>query len=168
MTGDWSEWVKVTGWLASGWNMNPEAPSKKGVYRFRVRTDLPRGGEVVYIGRAGKKGEKTGYTICARLANFITAAMGFWSLHSGGENFYCEAADGPNDNREDRHHLSVHDLEVSWAIDDDPECREADGIEQERMKLSGKLPRFNRRKPRTCRDEKCERAAKLWQDHQLW
>jgi hypothetical protein len=162
MTGEWSEWVKVADWLNSGWNAGPEAPYDKGVYRFRISLAHPRrAGEVLYIGRAGKQGEKKALGICARLASFITAAMGFWSLHWGGENFYKLAGDEAKAIA--GHGLSVRDLEVSWAVDDDPESREA-----EELRRLPELPSFNKRGPRTCKRDSCKRAGKLWEDHKIW
>jgi hypothetical protein len=162
MTGEWSDWVKVANWLNSGWNAGPEAPYDKGVYRFRVGAVHPnRSGEVVYIGRAGKHGDKETPGICARLASFITAAMGFWTLHSGGETFYKLAADPAKGIA--GHELSVRDLEVSWAVDDDPECREA-----EELKRLLELPVFNKKDPQTCGRETCKRARRLRTDHELW
>jgi len=80
--------------LDAAWN-DPPAPYDKGVYRFRVRQEHPKlGSKMVYIGRAGSHGEKETPGICSRVASFITAAMGFWTLHSGGERFYKEATDG--------------------------------------------------------------------------
>ena len=152
MSSEWSEWVPVANWLKKGWNMDPKAPCEKGVYRFRVVLSHPeRAGEVVYIGRAGEQGKRLSYGgICARLANFITAAMGFWT-HSGGEKFYRTAAD--DELNIVGHNLRVFDLEVSWAIDDDPECREA-----EELKRFGKeKPVFNTDEPRTCKREDCPR-----------
>ena len=160
MTGEWSEWAKVAYWLDSGWNFSPEAPCDKGVYRFRISPAHPkRAGEVVYIGRDGKSGEKKALGVCARLASFITAAMGFWTLHSGGERFYKLAGDEAGGG----HGLSVRDLEVSWAVDDDPQCREA----EERRRLPG-LPAFMKLEPKTCKRDNCERASKLWEAHKIW
>jgi hypothetical protein len=149
MAGEWSEWVNVSDWLNSGWNAGPEAPWAKGVYRFRVTAGSPREGEVTYIGRAGRYGERINNAICARLASFITAAMGFWSPHAGGETFYRSSGD-------EGHGLSVRDLEVSWAVDDDPECREA----EELLRLP-KLPMCNKEAGRTCKREECDRAKKI-------
>jgi hypothetical protein len=162
MTGEWSDWVRVASWFENGWNASPVAPYDKGIYRFRVNLDHPRrAGEVVYLGRAGTYGEKKNNVICARLMNFITSAMGFWTLHSGGERFYGQSADEPKGINE--HNLSMRDLEVSWAIDDDPECREA-----EEMRQLAEIPAFNKRGPRTCRRDDCKRAGKLWKHHKLW
>jgi hypothetical protein len=160
MTSEWSEWASVAAWLESGWNASPEAPSDKGVYRFRINQALrKRAGEVIYIGRAGKQGAKQSIGICARLASFITAAMGYWTLHSGGETFYKLAGD----EAEGGHNLSVRDLEVSWATDDDPECREA----EELLRLR-KPPSLAKKGPNTCKRNNCERAVKLWEDHHVW
>ncbi len=83
--------------------------------------------------------------------------MGFWSLHSGGERFYKTAANDAADTDPARHHWSVHDLEVSWAVDDDPECREA----EELARLHPKHPVFNHQDARPCEREDCDRAVKL-------
>lgn len=156
MSGEWSEWVSVANWLNKGWNIDPKVPYEKGVYRFRVKLSHPeRAGEIVYIGRAGKHGKKKGYAICPRLANFITAAMGFWTLHSGGEKFYKTAAD--DDMNVAGHRLSVFDLETSWALDDDPECREV----EELKRFGEEKPVFNTDEPRTCNREDCPRRRNL-------
>jgi hypothetical protein len=94
MTGGWSRWLPVVHWLDRGWN-DPVVPWAKGVYKFRVRPDHPdRAREVVYIGRGGSYTGKDTMTICSRVISFITASMGFWTLHSGGERFYKQSVQG--------------------------------------------------------------------------
>jgi hypothetical protein len=160
MYGQWSDWVPVAHWLDTGWN-EPAAPWAKGVYRFRVKPGHPeRGGEVVYLGRGGAHVDKDTSTICTRVAAFITACMGFWAGHSGGARFFKQSARG---DAEPKHSLCVRDLEVSWAVDDDPECREA-----EEQAGRPALPRFNAQWPRSCRHVDCTRACNLWENHQVW
>jgi hypothetical protein len=157
MTGEWSEWVPVADWLDRGWNFDPMAPYDKGVYRFRVKAGhRERSKEVVYIGRAGSHDSgKNTPGVCARIGSFITAAMGFWTFHLGGEKFYKTAADDAK--KIAGHQLSARDLEVSWALDDDPKCREA-----EELKCFGKeKPAFNTDDPQTCEREDCARRRKL-------
>jgi hypothetical protein len=157
----WSKWVAVTHWLDNGWN-DPEVPWAEGVYRFRVRPGhSERGGEVVYIGRAGKNAGTDTSGICDRVASFITAGMGFWTRHRGGNRFYEKA--GTGDDEASGHRLSVRDLEVSWAVDDDPVCREA-----EEMLSLPRRPVFNKQAPRTCRCDDCSRAVKLWDTYRRW
>jgi hypothetical protein len=160
MNGQWSDWVPVAHWLDTGWN-EPAVPWAKGVYRFRVKPGHPeRGGDVVYVGRGGAHADKDTSTICTRVASFITAGMGFWSGHSGGVrffNYWEPGAEAP------KHSLCVRDLEVSWATDDDPMCREA----EELARLPA-LPLGNAQWARTCRRDGCARAYALWENHQMW
>ena len=161
MAGRWSRWLAVAQWLDHGWN-HPRIPWSKGVYRFRVRPDhSERGNEVVYVGRGGSHAGKDTSSICSRVGSFITAAMGFWTFHAGGETFFTRSAQGGN--QAPVHHLSVRDLEVSWAEDDDPICREA-----EEMSALAVRPAFNKQRPRGCRREQCRRAGDLWSSHQVW
>jgi hypothetical protein len=54
----------------------------------------------------------------------------------------------------------TRDLEVSWALDDDPMCREA-----EELKRFGKeKPVFNTDEPQTCEREDCARRRKLLEE----
>lgn len=154
MKTKWSKWVAVARWLDHGWN-DPRLPWEKGVYRVRVRpAHSERGGEVVYIGRAGSHSGKETSTICPRVALFITACMGFWTMHSGGNRFFEQSAQG--EKHPPVHQLSARDLEVSWAIDDDPICREYEELQA----LPGP-PAFNKQSPRTCQRNDCARAAQL-------
>jgi hypothetical protein len=91
-----------------------------------------------------------------RVALFMTAAMGFFNMHSGGERFFEQAVQGNGESPV--HNLSVRDLEVSWAVDDDPECREA----EEMMGLETR-PVFNKQAGRCCKRSGCPRAEKLRQ-----
>jgi hypothetical protein len=161
MGGKWFEWLAVTHWLDQGWNL-PRIPWAKGVYRFRV---LPNhhemGGEVVYIGRGSSHSGKDSTSICSRVGSFITAAMGFWTYHSGGETFFTRSAQGGK--KEPVHHLSVRDLEVSWTEDEDPICREA-----EEVAMLATPPRFNKQRTRSCRRAECSRATRLWESFKIW
>jgi hypothetical protein len=112
------------------------------------------GGQVVYLGRGGSHAGQGTSTICSRVGAFIACCMGFWLRHSGGERFYRES---------DHHPLCVRDLEVSWALDDDPICREG----EELVSLPA-LPRFNVQGPHTCQQDDCPRASALWANHQVW
>src|SRR5713226_1678722 len=144
MIKKWSQWFAVSHWLDHGWN-NPSLPWEKGVYRFRIRpAHRKHGGEIVYIGRAGEhtKDKELTSAICSRVATFITAGMGFWTAHSGGNRFFARSINGSKE--PPVHELSVRDLEVSYVIDDDPVCRE----NEELQKLSS-FPAFNKRPPRT-------------------
>jgi hypothetical protein len=158
----WSQWVSVAHWLDRGWN-EPEAPWASGVYRFRVRpAHRRRGGEIVYVGRGGSHAGKGTSKICSRIGAFISAAMGFWSHHSGGERFFKRWAVTPKTSAE--HSLSVRDLEVCWVVDSDPMCREA----EELLGNSLDLPAFNSAAPRTCRRADCRRAVRLHTKHEIW
>jgi hypothetical protein len=161
MTGKWSQWLAVGHWLDHGWNL-PMVPWAKGVYRFRVQPNhSERAGEIIYVGRGGSHAGKETTTICSRVISFITAGMGFWTLHSGGEHFFKRSVQGVK--QPPVHRLCVRDLEVSWAEDDDPMCLEAEEL--------AKLPRppvFNTRPPRTCRREKCMRACDVWATFEVW
>lgn len=161
MSGRWSQWVSIAHWLDFGWN-DPAVPYDKGVYRFRVNLAHPeRGGEVVYIGRAGSHVGKGTSPLCARIPAFIAAAMGFGIWHAGGETFFKRAAHGERESPV--HHLSVRDLEVSWTVDSDPICREC----EEMCCLPG-LPAFNKAGGRTCQRDRCSRALGIWKLHKKW
>src|SRR5258708_5323747 len=142
--GKWSRWVAVADLFQSGWN--PGIPIDKfGVYRFRVSPmHSDRAGEGVYLGRAGSHDSNadTAMALCMRVERFITSCMGFWSVHGGGETFFKQAHHGLQ--HLPVHQLSVRDLDVSWAVDEDPMCREA----EELFKLPC-LPVFNKKPPRT-------------------
>jgi hypothetical protein len=158
---EWSDWLAVACWLDHGWNL-PGIPWVKGVYRFRVQPNNPgMGGEVIYLGRGSSHSGKDSTSICSRVGSFITAAMGFWTYHSGGETFFTRSALGGN--KEPVHHLSVRDLEVSWAADEDPICREA-----EELVALQRPPIFNQRPTRSCRREECMRAKRLWEVCKVW
>lgn len=165
MAGEWSKWVSVADWLDKGWNFDLQAPYDKGVYRFRVMEGhRERSKEVIYIGRAGSHDSgKNTPGVCSRIGSFITAAMGFWTYHSGGEKFYKTAADDAK--KIVGHQLSVRDLEVSWALDDDPKCRESEELKREAEELmrrfGKKKPDCNTDEPETCRREDCDRHRKL-------
>jgi hypothetical protein len=147
--------------LDQGWNY-PRIPWAAGIYRFRVHEDHSGiGGEVVYIGRGGSHAGKDSTSICSRVGSFIAAAMGFWAYHSGGETFFRRSAQGGQ--QEPVHNLSVRDLEVSWAKDDDPICREA-----EEVALLPSMPLFNRQRTRSCRREECSRANCLSETYKVW
>lgn len=161
MAGAWSEWLAVAHWLDHGWN-HPPIPWAKGVYKFRVRPDHPaRGGHVVYVGRGGSHSGKETTTICSRVGSFITAAMGFWTFHSGGETFFKRSVQGGQETP--THDLGVRELEVAWAEDDDPICREAEELAQFKSP-----PLFNKQRSRSCRREDCQRAMKLWSGCEVW
>ena len=161
MAGKWSQWRAVAHWLDHGWN-SPAVPWAKGVYRFRVQPQHPEwGGEIIYVGRGGSHIGKATTTICSRVISFITAAMGFLTLHSGGETFFNRSVRGGKESPV--HHLSVRDLEVSWAEDDDAMCREAEALTN-----LPHFPVFNKKRPRTCRRDNCARAANLWESFEVW
>lgn len=161
MSKKWPEWLVVAHWLDNGWN-SPKLPWKKGVYRVRIKADHPkRGGEIVYIGRAGKHTKEDNSAICSRVADFITACMGFWSQHIGGNRFFAHAAKGYKESPV--HNLSVRDLEVSYAIDGDPICRE-----NEELQKLPHLPLLNKGRPYTCGRDNCRRAKKLSANFEKW
>ena len=160
MAKAWSEWLAVADWLDRGWN-SPHIPWAKGVYRFRVRPDHPvRGGEIVYIGRAGSHAGKASTALCSRVGSFITAAMGFCTYHAGGESFFNRSVQGGQ--QQPTHGLCVRDLEVSWVKDNDPMCREA----EELASLSC-LPPFNKQGAHGCARDECKRARKLRGDKRV-
>lgn len=161
MAEKWSEWLPVAHWLDHGWN-DPPIPWAKGVYRFRVQpTHLEMAGKVIYVGRSGSHIGKGTTSICSRVGSFITAAMGFWTFHSGGETFFTQSVRGGK--RTPTHQLSVRDLEVSWAEDEDPICREA-----EELATFSIPPIFNKQRSRSCRREECMRAGNLWECFKVW
>jgi hypothetical protein len=161
MSRKWSEWFAIAHWLDHGWN-DPTLPWEKGAYRIRVQPGHPKsGGEIVYIGRTGKHTEGENSAICSRVADFITACMGFWSRHAGGNSFFNHAAKGQKERPV--HNLSVRDLEVSYVIDGDPICRE-----NEELQKLPRLPAFNKGKPYTCGRANCRRAKKLLASFEKW
>lgn len=151
----WSKWHSVAVILDTG--RQSLIPWEDGVYRFRIRPEHATcGGEIVYIGRGGCVGSKRTSAILSRVGAFIMSAMGFWAAHSGGNRFHSQ-----HEARE--HDFSARDLEVSWRVDADSKCAEAEALME-----FGRLPRFNSQKGRTCRRDACARALKLWNDHGLW
>ena len=165
MNTKWSKWLAIAHWLEHGWN-EPRVPFEKGVYRIRVQPKhRKRGGEIVYIGRAGTYAGNN--TICARVGGFITACMGFETQHSGGNRFFDRSERSKRESPV--HDLSVRDLEVSYTLDGDPECRECEEIQKEAKRL-GKLPALNseKRSGATCRRNGCRRAKRLWKAYEKW
>lgn len=151
----WSEWESVAGILDAGHQSN--FPWEPGVYRFRTQPDHGEAaGEIVYIGRGGKEGGTDNSALVSRIGTFIASAMGFQAPHSGGNRFHTEREAGA-------HGLTVRDLEVSFRVDPDSTCAEAEAIV-----AAGALPRFNRQAARTCRRDECPRAAILRDKHEVW
>lgn len=143
-THAWSRWYPVTDVLDAGWNKH-DVPWKIGVYRFRVGpTHQDRSGEVIYVGRAATTKSSA---LCRRVGLFVSAAMGFYTQHSGGIAFYDKWY---------QHKIPLRSLEYSWALDDDPWCREY----EEYLSYS-KAPVLNARRPDTCGELACLRRAAI-------
>lgn len=144
----WSAWIPVARFLDSGWNHDPEVPCALGVYRFRVNEDHkgPHAGKVVYVGMSNAQST----TICQRVGNFISAAMGFYTQHSGGNTFYNRTGTSQE------HGLNVRDLEVSWSVDDCPPCAET-----EEYRRYSPPPMFNQGVPKPCGQPTCQRSRNL-------
>ena len=152
----WSPWWRLDGILDAGQN-HTGIPWEPGVYRFRVVSDhASRGSELVYVGRGGREGSKGTSMIVSRVGTFMAAAMGFETSHSGGLRLYRTL-------QAKQHDLTVRDLEVSWVVDLDSICAEAEVLASLRVK-----PVFNAQKARTCRPDTCARASALWNGHELW
>ena len=115
---NWSEagWVKVSCWLDSGLNTDPDIATACGVYELRVSPEYPNklpisgpcrfklstarddrsveGGRVQYVGSTrtknkAKRGSDHFTGLDKRVGQFIICAMGFGTAHKAGRKLYA-------------------------------------------------------------------------------